>query len=60
MEKEPKHRLPKAARYPLFLIGLVIMIFGGLAAGYAHAPATTEAAFAAVGFVFLILSVAPR
>jgi hypothetical protein len=60
MEKEPKHRIPKAARYPLFLVGLVIMILGGLAAGYAHAPDTTEAAFAAVGFVFLMLSVVLR
>lgn len=60
MEKEPKHPIPKAARYPLFVIGLVIMIFGGLAGVYAHAPDTTEAGLVAVGFVFLVLSVALR
>jgi hypothetical protein len=60
MEKDPKYRVPKAARYPLFLVGLVIMIFGGLGAGYAHASDTVEAGFAAVGFVFVMLSVVLR
>jgi hypothetical protein len=60
LEKEPKNRLPKAARYPLFLIGLVILIIGGLAGMQAGASATTDAAVAAVGFVFLMLSVVLR
>ena len=60
MEKEPKHRVPKVARYPLFMIGLVIMIFGGLAGVYANVPDTMEAGLVAVGFVFMVLSVALR
>jgi TRAP-type C4-dicarboxylate transport system permease large subunit len=60
LEKEHKNALPKAARYPLFLIGLVILILGGLAGIYAGVSAGTEAGVAAVGFVFLLLSVVLR
>jgi predicted anti-sigma-YlaC factor YlaD len=60
LEKEPRHAFPKAARYPLFLIGLAIIIFGGLAGVYVHAADTTEAGIAAVGFIILILSVVLR
>jgi hypothetical protein len=60
LEKEPRHAVPKVMRYPLFLVGLLILIVGGVGGVYAHVPDTTEAGFAAVGFVFLLLSVILR
>jgi hypothetical protein len=60
MEKERKNLIPKAARYPLFLIGLLIIILGELGSGYVHAADTTEAGLAVIGFIFVIISVLPR
>ena len=60
MEKEPKNRLPKSARYPLFLVGLVILIFGGLVGMQMSAPAPEEAGIAIIGFAFVVLSVLLR
>lgn len=60
LEKEPSHRVPKAARYPIFLVGLLIIILGELASVSYNAGTQTEAAVAALGFFFLLLSVALR
>jgi len=60
MEREPRHRVPKGARYPIFLLGLVTIILGELASVTYNAGSQTEAAVAALGFFFLILSVALR
>lgn len=60
MEREPKHRVPKAARYPIFLLGLLTIILGELASLSYNAGTQTEVAVAALGFFFLILSVALR
>jgi hypothetical protein len=60
MEKEPRHRVPKAARYPIFLLGLLIIILGELASLSYNAGTQMEAAVAGLGFFFLILSVALR
>lgn len=60
LEKEPRRRVPKAARYPIFLLGLLTLILGELASVYYDAGTQTEAAVAALGFFLLILSVALR
>jgi len=52
--------MPKAARYPVFLLGLVVLIFGGLASIQLHFTAETDAGIAAVGFVLVLLSVLIR
>ena len=52
--------MPKKARYPLFVIGLAIMLIGSIAANSEGAGASDIAAIVIVGFVFLILSVAIR
>lgn len=60
MEKEPKHVLPKGARYPIFLLGLLTIILGELATISFNGGTEMEALVAVVGFVLLILSVALR
>ena len=52
-----KSRMPKRARYPLFLAGLVIIIVGGLLADAESAPRNEFAAIVLLGFAFLISSV---
>lgn len=53
-----KQRMPKIARFPLFILGLAIIIFGSLGLNAASAGASIIAVDVLVGFVFLILSVA--
>lgn len=60
MEKEPSHRLPKGARYPIFFLGLLTIILGELASVSFKAGTQTEWVIAVVGFVLLILSVGLR
>ncbi|MDA4120973.1 MAG: hypothetical protein OK404_01030 [Thaumarchaeota archaeon] len=55
-----KQRMPKRARYPLFLLGLAIILFGGVAANTKGASPYAEAGVVAAGFVFLLLSVVVR
>jgi len=50
--------MPKRARFPLFILGLAVIIVGGLAANYEKAGAGSIAVIALAGFVLLILSVA--
>ena len=57
MEREHKPVIPKAAKFPLFILGLAIMILGGLEGLSIKASASQETAIVAVGFVILILSI---
>jgi len=50
----------QTARYPLFLLGLVILIIGELVALSSGAGAGVEALIAIVGFLFLVLAVVLR
>jgi hypothetical protein len=50
--------MPKGARYPLFLLGLLIIIIGELGAQIINAPASVDIAIGVIGFTFLILSIA--
>ena len=59
MERK-KGLLPPGARYPLFLVGLLILIVGELGAVSSGASTDTEAGIAALGFLFLVLSVVLR
>ena len=58
LEKETKHRFRKAWKYPLFLLGLGILIFGELGAHSLGAASNVEAAIASVGLAVVVLSVA--
>lgn len=49
--------MPKRARYPLFLLGLAIILLGGIAANANNAPVSTLAAVILTGFAFLVLAV---
>lgn len=52
--------MPKAARYPLFLLGLVIILLGGIAANSRGAAPAELGVIIAVGFAFLVLAVIIR
>ncbi len=52
-----RQRMPKKARYPLFLCGLAVLVLGSLAANAEKAPTEEFAGIALVGFAFLVLSV---
>ena len=52
--------MPKWARYPLFLAGLVIIIFGGIGARAAGAETDALTAIVVAGFAILFFSVAVR
>jgi hypothetical protein len=60
LEREKKARFPSAARYPLFLLGLLIIIVGELALLSFRASVDDEAGVGAVGFILVVLSVALR
>jgi len=55
-----KQRMPKRARYPMFIVGLAILLIGSLAANSVGATAPLVAVIAMVGFAFMVLSVAIR
>jgi hypothetical protein len=57
LEKETKKRMPKGARYPTFLLGLVVLIVGGLIAQMYGMPVTVDITIGLVGFILLLLSV---
>lgn len=60
MEKEPKNQLPKSARYPLFLLGMIVILVGELAAQSMNAGLQTETLIGGLGFVLIALSVLLR
>lgn len=55
-----RQRMPKRARYPLFLAGLVVLVLGSLIENAEKAPISAFEATAVIGFAMLILSVAIR
>ncbi len=52
-----KPRFPKRARYPLFVLGLAVMILGDLVLYWLNAPEGAIVLAAAVGFVLMVSSV---
>ncbi|MGI0079933.1 MAG: hypothetical protein ACRECH_09945 [Nitrososphaerales archaeon] len=58
--KDRKNLMPSVARYPIFFLGLLIMIVGGLVAMQVGAPLSIEVVLASVGFVLVAISVAIR
>jgi hypothetical protein len=52
-----KPRMPKRARYPLFLLGLAVILIGGIAANATGSTPSTLAAVVASGFALLVLAV---
>ncbi len=52
-----RQRMPKRLRYPLFFVGIAIMVLGGIAANSYKAQPSTIGGVVALGFLFLIASV---
>ncbi|MDA4127948.1 MAG: hypothetical protein OK422_00550 [Thaumarchaeota archaeon] len=52
--------MPKKARYPLFLAGLLILIVGGSTALLLNAPLQYEEVLGVDGFFLIFLSIATR
>jgi hypothetical protein len=50
--------LRKAWKYPLFLVGLLILVAGELLAHAAGAPPNDEAAIGALGLAVIVCSIA--
>ena len=57
MEREHKPFIPKVAKFPLFILGLAIMILGGLGGNAMNLSASTEATVVGIGFLVLIVSI---
>ncbi|MBI3859966.1 MAG: hypothetical protein HY296_07010 [Thaumarchaeota archaeon] len=55
-----EQRMPKRARYPLFALGLAIIILGSIAASSIGYGPSTIGIIAAGGFTLVFLSVAIR
>ncbi len=53
-----KQRMPKWARYPVFLVGLVVILVGSIGAHSIGAAPSTIAGITGGGFALLFLSVA--
>ena len=53
-------RMPKRARYPLFVAGLAVTLFGSLAAYFGNAGVSATGGVVGIGFLLMILSVAIR
>ena len=57
MPHSERHLIPKGLKYPLFFLGLIIMIGGGLAVQVLTLPFEVAEIAGAVGFIVLILSI---
>ena len=57
LKRPDKHLMPKELKYPLFFLGLLIIIVGGLTTIKLNMGLTASEAVAAVGFVLLLLSI---
>ena len=55
-----RQRMPKRARYPLFLLGLIVILVGGIALNSQGASPQVLAADALVGLGLIISSVVLR
>jgi len=52
--------MPQRARYPLFLLGLLIIIFGNLGAHFQNLGLAVAAPLSVLGLLLLLVSVAIR
>jgi hypothetical protein len=52
-----KERMPKGARYPLFLLGLTVVILGSILANSRGAAPLAMGGIVAIGFALLVTSV---
>jgi hypothetical protein len=52
--------MPKRGRFPLFILGLAVIILGSVAANAEKVGTSSIAGVVAVGFVLLVLSVLIR
>jgi uncharacterized membrane protein (UPF0136 family) len=59
LEREVRHA-PRALRYPLFLVGLIILVIGGVIGEMVKFSTDAFVAIAAVGFLFLVAAVLLR
>jgi hypothetical protein len=49
--------IPRSFKYPLFFLGLLVMIGGGLASIGLSLPESTEVGVIAVGFILVMLGI---
>ncbi len=49
--------MPKILKYPLFFLGLLIIIGGGLGTQMTHMPLVSTEVAAIVGFIILVISI---
>jgi hypothetical protein len=59
MEKDKTHR-SRVLRYPLFLIGLAVIVLGGIAGEFLKSSTNFFVVIAVVGFAFLTAAVLVR
>lgn len=57
MKQFRKHYLPHSMKYPLFFLGLLVLIVVGVGVQMAGLPLAAQAATAVVGFVLLFLGI---
>lgn len=57
MPTHHKHYMPKMLKYPLFCIGLLILVFGELGANFMGLPVDSAVGVGAVGFIVLMISI---
>jgi hypothetical protein len=58
--EQKRSLLPSVARYPIFFLGLLILIVGGVLGIRLDAPSYAEVTLAVIGFILLAVSVAVR
>jgi hypothetical protein len=59
LEKEHKSIIRPIFRYPLFLLGLVIVVLGEVLSTHSGAGTDVELVVAAVGLLSMVLSIVP-
>ena len=50
-----KHLVRREMKYPIFLLGMFIIIVGGIGVQHLGLPVSTEVATVALGFVLVVL-----
>ncbi len=58
--KERKSLIPPSARYPIFLVGLVVLIGVGVVGIRQNFSLEVETVIGVVGFLLLLISIAVR
>jgi len=52
---QSRHLVRREMKYPIFLLGMFIIIAGGIGVQHLGVPVSTEAATVALGFVLVVL-----